>query len=269
MNVLSSRVVLRVRKPSDVLDLALRFVVENRIPFAKMALIVLPPGVLATWALGRASGWALAWAFAALFGLLAQAPFTALASRLVFERDVPVLDVLRESARRIPFLVGVRVVHLVAVVVAASFFVVPALFVLGFALFLGEVLLLERASVSAALTRLQRLSAGAAGDSVLAVLVLTTLHAAATVLGDVVGRAIVADLLAFDPPAAAWESGMGSAFAAAGFWAFLPYAATARLFFYLNVRTRAEGWDVQTRFSAIAGRARGDDDTSNPSKEAA
>ena len=68
MNVLSSRVVLRVRKPSDVLDLALRFVVENRIPFAKMALIVLPPGVLATWALGRASGWALAWAFAALFG---------------------------------------------------------------------------------------------------------------------------------------------------------------------------------------------------------
>ena len=91
----------------------------------------------------------------------------------------------------------------------------------------------------------------------------------AFVLGDVVGRAIVADLLAFDPPAAAWESGMGSAFAAAGFWAFLPYAATARLFFYLNVRTRAEGWDVQTRFSAIAGRARGDDDTSTPSKEAA
>ena len=130
MNVLSARVVLRVRKPSDVLDLALRFVVENRIPFAKMALIVLPPGVLATWALGRSSGWAVAWAFAALFGLLAQAPFTALASRLVFEHDVLVLGVLRESARRIPFLVGVRVVHLLAVVVAASFFVVPALFVL-------------------------------------------------------------------------------------------------------------------------------------------
>jgi hypothetical protein len=268
MNVLSARVVLRVRKPSDVLDLALRFLVENRIPFAKMALIVLPPGVLATWALGRAWGWALAWAFAALFGLLAQAPFTALASRLVFERDVPVLEVLRESARRVPFLVGLRLVHLGAVAVAASFFLVPALFVMGFALFLGEVILLERATFSAALTRLQRLSAGAAGDSVLAALVLTMLHAAAIVLGDVVGRSIVADVLAFDPPAAAWDSGMGSAFAAAGFWLFLPYAATARLFFYLNVRTRAEGWDVQTRFSAITRRAQDDDDAA-PSKEAA
>ena len=31
--------------------------------------------------------------------------------------------------------------------------------------------------------------------------------------------------------------------------------ATARFFLYLNVRTRAEGWDIQTRFAALAARA--------------
>ncbi|CAN5747553.1 hypothetical protein BH11MYX4_BH11MYX4_30880 [soil metagenome] len=34
----------------------------------------------------------------------------------------------------------------------------------------------------------------------------------------------------------------------------IPYVATARFFIYLNVRTRVEGWDVQTRFAALAAR---------------
>jgi hypothetical protein len=36
---------------------------------------------------------------------------------------------------------------------------------------------------------------------------------------------------------------------------FIPYVATARFLAYLDLRTRSEGWDIQTRFAAIALRA--------------
>ena len=51
-----------------------------------------------------------------------------------------------------------------------------------------------------------------------------------------------------------WTEG-GGVLATLGLFAAVPYLATARFFLYLNVRTRAEGWDIQTRFAAIAARA--------------
>ena len=46
----------------------------------------------------------------------------------------------------------------------------------------------------------------------------------------------------------------GSWLALAGWWSALPLLATARFFVYLDIRTRSEGWDIQTRFAAIAAR---------------
>lgn len=260
MNVLFARVVLRDRTTADVLDLALRFLVAHARPFALVAAFVLPPSIGLTYLVGREVGWAAGWPLAILLSLVAQAPFTELASRLVFEHDVRVRDVLRATAVRAPGLLAIRVVQLAVVAFASMFFVVPALFVGGYAFFLGEVLLLERASPSTAISRLQRLGAGASGDAMVGILLLTALHAAAAVLGDMAGRSIMAEIFAFTPPPAAWDAGMGSFFAALGFWLFVPFAATARLLMYLNVRTRAEGWDVQTRFMAIARRTETDDD---------
>ena len=40
----------------------------------------------------------------------------------------------------------------------------------------------------------------------------------------------------------------------------VPFAATCRFLLYINARTRTEGWDVQTRFAAIAARAREESD---------
>ena len=85
MNLLEARVALRDRKTADVLDLALRFLVVNRVPFAKVAVMVMPMGVVTTFIAGRELGWVGGWIIAIFLGLLAQAPFTALASRLVFE----------------------------------------------------------------------------------------------------------------------------------------------------------------------------------------
>jgi hypothetical protein len=50
-----------------------------------------------------------------------------------------------------------------------------------------------------------------------------------------------------------WSSGW-STLAAFGLFAQVPYVATARFFLYLNTRTGAEGWDIQTRFAGLAAR---------------
>ena len=68
------------------------------------------------------------------------------------------------------------------------------------------------------------------------------------------GRAFLGDVLQFQAPGAAWTEG-GSVLAVLGFFGIVPYVTTARFFTYLNMRTRAEGWDIQTRFAAIAARA--------------
>lgn len=47
----------------------------------------------------------------------------------------------------------------------------------------------------------------------------------------------------------------GSALALLGWWLSVPFVATARFFVYLDIRTRSEGWDIQTRFAGIAARA--------------
>ena len=50
-----------------------------------------------------------------------------------------------------------------------------------------------------------------------------------------------------------WSDGW-SVLSLLGFWLFVPYVVTARFFVYLDVRTRSEGWDIQTRFLALAAR---------------
>jgi hypothetical protein len=44
-----------------------------------------------------------------------------------------------------------------------------------------------------------------------------------------------------------------------GMWLAVPLLTTARFFVYLNLRTRREGWDIQTRFAAIAARSEADE----------
>ena len=100
-----------------------------------------------------------------------------------------------------------------------------------------------------------RLTSAQSGQAVIAALSLLVLHAGATFLGDDVGRTVVSDVLQFREPESLWSAG-GSSLALIGFWLFVPYVATARFFVYLDLRTRSEGWDIQTRFAAIALRAR-------------
>ena len=77
----------------------------------------------------------------------------------------------------------------------------------------------------------------------------------AAMLADVAGREILQGLLEVKPPPSMFHAG-GSWLALAGWWAVAAAAGqTARFFVYLDIRTRTEGWDIQTRFAAIAARA--------------
>jgi hypothetical protein len=115
------------------------------------------------------------------------------------------------------------------------------------------VIALERSSFGNAFSRMYRLCAAQTGELVMALLFLSALAILATFFGDVVGRAIIEDLLQIQGPAPIWAE-HGSPLAAAAFWLFVPFGATCRFLLYLNGRTRTEGWDVQTRFAAIAAR---------------
>jgi hypothetical protein len=259
MNVLEARVALRQRTFLDVLDLAVRFVFAHKAEYGKTALAVLLPSFGFTLAIGEWTGWPWAWTFAVLMGFFAQAPFTALASRLVFAERVRVREAIGAAAQATGRLLGVRFVQALAICGASIFALVPGWLVSGVYLFVLEAALLERANVGTALKRSSRISGTNYGEAVMAALVLILAPVLAVVLVDLVGRTIVESVFESRPPESLWTDG-GGWLPLLGFWLVQPILATARFFLYIDVRTRTEGWDIQTRFAAIAARAKADEE---------
>jgi hypothetical protein len=255
VNILEARVELRDRTVVDVIDLTVRFLMRHSVAYAKLSAIVLTPSFLLIWWIAFDTGsWWWAWFWAIVIAPFAAAPFTALASRLLFEPRAEIREVLSTSAAALPRMLVVRFLQAIGVAFGAIAFLLPATWFLALFLFTNEVVVLERASVSGALARMQRLLSGGSGDAILAVLFLLALHVVAVFMGDLVGRGILEDVLEITPPPPMIAVG-GSTLALAAFWWFVPFGATCRFLLYINVRTRNEGWDVQTRFAAIAARA--------------
>ena len=254
LDLLRARVTFRDRSVSDVLDLALRFLVVEGRSYAAVALGSLAPLLAISRAAGWKLGWAAAWAVAIPLAAIAEVPFTVLASRLVFQDRVSARDVLASARRDGPRVVLARLLAAALVAIGMSLFVVPGVWLASIYLFLSEVMLLERASIGQAFGRALRVASSAASEVIVGVLVLVLVSVGSVLLADIAGRAVLGELLQFRPPRPVWTEG-GSVLAMIGLFAAVPYLATARFFLYLNIRTRAEGWDIQTRFAAIAARA--------------
>jgi hypothetical protein len=254
LDVMSARVTLRDRPLLDTLDLSVRFISSHARPYAWLALAVLLPAFLLTWAIGETFAWGWSWLCALAIAMLAEAPFTALASRLVFEEHVRARDALKDAISAVPRLIGASLIQLVAIGAGLLFLLLPAVWVAATLLFLPEVVVLERGSVGGSLGRAHRIVAGQAGDAMMTLLLLLALRIAMPFLADLAGRSILEDLLEIKAPEALTSSG-GGPLALIGFWLFVPIAATARFLVYINLRTRVEGWDIQTRFAAIVRRA--------------
>jgi hypothetical protein len=254
MDLMHARVALRERTFLDVFDLTVRFVFSHKAVFGKVALVVVVPAFLVSWAFAYVAGWAWGWAGALVMFSFAQAPFTALASRLVFEDRTRLRDALGASFRALPRLVGARILQAMGLALAGVLFVFPMAWVGTIWIFLGEIIVLEHASVGTAFTRSRQVTSSDFGDALLAWLALVLLPAVSVILMDISGRSLLEEIFEVTPPVSMFKEG-GSWLALAGLFLFLPFAATARFFFYLNFRTRAEGWDIQTRFAAIAARS--------------
>jgi hypothetical protein len=254
MDVLRARVALRERSLPEVLDLVVRFVFSRKAAFAKVAAFVLLPGYALTLAFAEVAGWAWGWVAAVALGSLAQAPFTALASRHVFADVVRTRDVLRASLKVLPTLVGVRILQALAMGPSMLLLLLPVLWVGTIMLFVVEVVVLEHSSAGAAFGRASRLSGTRFADGMLAFLVLSLIPFVITLVSDVAGRALLQDFLQIQPPPPVWTTG-GGWLSLLGFWVSIPFTATARFFVYLDFRTRSEGWDIQTRFAALVQRS--------------
>jgi hypothetical protein len=262
LDLLHARVAFRDRSLSDVLDLALRFIVVHGRAYAWVALGAMAPLLVIALLTGWVIGWGASWAVALPLALVAEVPFTVLASRLVFEDEVSARAVLAASLRDMPRVVVVRLLAAALALVGVFALVVPGVWLATIFLFLGEVMLLERATVGQAFGRAQRIATSDSAGALLGRLVLGLVPVGGVLLADIAGRTVLGELLQFRPPPALWSAG-GGVLPLLGLFAQVPYLSTARFFLYLNVRTRAEGWDIQTRFAAIAARA------SEEAKEAA
>lgn len=254
LDVLRARVAFRNRVFLDVMDLALRFLVVHRRLYLRVAALTILPCIGLTLAAQWAGGWIAGWIVALALSLVAEVPFTALASRLVFQDVVSVRSVMRAALRELPRIVVMRVIWTMLVAVTTTMFFVPGLWVAALFLFSSEVMILERSRVLPAFVRSQRVATGALGEAFAAVAMTLVVPVAAVLLADVGGRAFIGELLQFRAPTPMWNEG-GSVLALLGLFGIVPYVTTARFFTYLNMRTRAEGWDIQTRFAAIAARA--------------
>jgi hypothetical protein len=168
---------------------------------------------------------------------------------------VRTLEALRTARGALPALLGARLTQLLALVAGVAVAGLPWLWMGPRLLFVVEAIVLERAGFRVALKRAARIAGARFGAALGAMVLLLVARVAATVLGDAGGREVLSQVLQIDPPRSLFDAG-GSWMALAGFWLGLPLASTARFFVYLDVRTRTEGWDIQTRFAALAAGAR-------------
>lgn len=258
----TSRVALRDRPFVDVLDLSFRFMRDAFGPLAKLALCVLPLPILATIGLGLGAGWGWAWSFAAMASPLVAAPFTVLVGQFVFEQDPSVRSALSRGVRAIPKLLLVYFILGITMGGGLLFFVLPAFWIATVALFVTEAVVLERASIVSAFDRSMKLASRAPGDTTLGRIVTLTLLLVAPMLADQIGHIALGSLFQVSGPQPLWDAG-GNWLATLGFWLIVPYATVLRFLLYINVRTRTEGWDIQTAFATLALESKGEGDSSS------
>jgi hypothetical protein len=215
---------------------------------------VLVPAFFASWTVARIGGWWLGWAAALGIGAFADAPFVALASRLVFADQVRTSAVLRAGLTALPQIAVARMVQALALAISLGMLAVPWIYLGTVMLFVVEVIVLEQSSIGSSLARTQRVAKAHFGAAIVAMILLLLLPPGAALLADAAGREVLQEVFEVRAPPSALRDG-GSWLALLGWWSSVPFVATARFFLYLDIRTRTEGWDIQTRFAAIAAHA--------------
>jgi hypothetical protein len=257
VNVLSTKVVLRERTLSEVLDLAFRFVMARggRAYLRLWVLGCLPAYAVCCWLRYAGAPWEAVWAAALVGFVLTQVPFTLAASRLLLEDSVVLSNVARAWLRVVPSQLWSHAVA-TALLIGTGVVIVPLPFLAARLLFFPEITLLEGSGVVRALERGGRMTRARFGETLQSVTLLLVVWAFFILGAEATGHALWSELLGFPPPRDSVANG-GSWFALFGFFLAVPVLATARFLFYIDSRTRREAWDVQLRFTELASESRG------------
>lgn len=257
MNLGAAAIVLRPRNLAEILDLACRLACSLALAlYLRLAALVLLPCLAICLALRHALGWPwpAVWLVAAGLAAAAQGVFTVAVGRLLFSEELGARQVLRLFGKRAGSYLGMLAVSRMLLAVAA----LPALLGLPFAwprlLFVHEASLLEGARAGDAIQRSGRFVAGRLWGAFGVLLALLCTQAGFVIAVELLGQGLVDHVLQLGRPFGDLFAKGGSAFALAGFLLSVPYVATARFLDYIDARTRADGWDVQLRFMAIAAR---------------
>jgi hypothetical protein len=269
MNLLSARVVLRLRSVPDLLDLALKLCVDSASVYRRISAALLLPAFAACVALRYAAhvSWWEIWPIAISLAAILQGAYTAAAGGLMFEEAAPARTLLGRFGKRLPaYLGGLFVARgLLAFWMVLAFLLhgepwlvvlwISFAFLLIRTAFVHEALLLEGADAFEARRRAIRLMRRH-GGAVLGLLFWQGVALIAYVVGaELIGQGVMEFVLQLGKPfGSLWDDG-GSLFALAGLFASVPFLATARFLQYIDLRTRKEGWDIQLRFTAIQAEA--------------
>lgn len=256
MNLGASAIVLRPRGLAEIFDLACRLcgLIALRL-YAWLAALVLFPSFAGCLALRYGAGWSwpAVWLIAVVIAGIVQGVYTVAVGRLLFSEGLGVREVLAQFGRRLgPYLAMLFVSRVLLVL--SAFALVGPLLAWPRLLYAHEASLLEGAGSIDAIQRSNRFVTARVGLAFGVLLALVLAQAGIVVTAELLGQGIVDDLFQLGAPFGKLFSDGGLPYALAGFFLSVPYIATARFLSYVDARTRADGWDIQVRFLAIAAR---------------
>jgi hypothetical protein len=254
VNLSAAAVVLRPRPLAEVLDLASRLTFSVALGlYLRLGAAVLLPCIAGCLALRYAAGWSWwgVWFVALSLGGVVQGVFTVAMGRLMFAEELGVRLALRLFGKRLgAYLPALFVSRFILAVSASVLVALP--FAWPRLLFVHEACLLEGARPFEAVSRASRFVANRFGDAFLTMLALVATQSAIVLIVELLGQGMIDQVLQLGRPFGALFADGGSPYAIVGFFASIPYVATARFLQYIDARTRADGWDVQLRFLAVA-----------------
>jgi hypothetical protein len=150
-------------------------------------------------------------------------------------------------------------IRFVGAIIALFTIFILSPFVLIRLLLLDEACLLEGLSGNRAYERSYRLVENrGSGSGLLVVILLGVIRLGSVILAEFLCDGIVKDLFQLGRPFGWLFRDGGSPAALAGFFLAVPIVATVRFLYYIDARTRADGWDIQLRFHGIRVRAEGE-----------
>lgn len=258
MNLGASHIVLRPRTVAELLDLGCLVVTTGfRRPLMGLAAAALLPGYVVSLLLRYAFEWEWLWVWLAAWAWasLAQGVFTVAVGRWMFADELTVREVGRAFFGRFPAYLGAWLLRALYLGLGVPTLGLLTLLGLHHSLALNETSLLERVAAGSAMRRSVQF-VGALGGRAFGMTVMLIIAQIYCVLAfELVGQSLVDAVLQLGTPFPGFLGGEGgSPYALLGLFVVAPYLAVARFLFYIDGRTRNDGWDIQVRFMAIANR---------------